>query len=327
MLAIPALIAYLATIPWDLASQFGVERRFGFSTITLRTWLLDQAKELLVSLLLGALLGGGLLFLIEQLGRAWWLPAWALFGLFQALMALVAPVILLPLFNKFEPLQDQELAEQIDALAARAHLPLRGVFQMDASRRSTHANAYFTGLGKTRRIVLFDTLLDQLDRDHILAVLAHEIGHWTKRHIPVRVAVSILLSGLGMACVATLLDRPWLYGTLGLDSLYAASGVVGPVAAVGLYLVSILLSPLGLLLAPLVNGLSRRQEFQADAYALRLYDHPTALEEGLILLSEKNLSNLFPHPLVVRFRYSHPPLLERVAAIRAQRAVGDAQGG
>ncbi|MBN1179687.1 MAG: M48 family metallopeptidase [Anaerolineae bacterium] len=315
--AVLGAISYLSDIPFDLISSFGVEKRFGFSTITLKTWLLDQAKSLALTLVLGVLLGGGLLLLIEWLGDWWWLAAWLLFGAFQILVGFLAPVVILPLFNTFEPLKDEELREKIEALAQKAHFPLGGVFQIDASLRSTHSNAYFTGFGKTRRIALFDTLLDQHTHEEILSILAHEIGHWKKKHVFKQLAAGLVLSGIGFLSVKLLLDIPWLYETLDIGDLYRQVGTAGAVAAVGLYLVSILLSPLGLFVAPLANWVSRRYEYQADAYSLDLYDHPTALETGLIALSEKNLSNLFPHPLVVAFRYSHPPLIERVAAIRA----------
>jgi STE24 endopeptidase len=318
ILAIPAAISYLADIPWDLISQFGVERRFGFSTITLKTWLLDQFKALSISLVLGTLLGGGLLLLISSLGSWWWLPAWIALSLFDLLMAFVAPVLILPLFNKFEPLHDRELAERILALAHKASFPLGDVFQVDASLRSRHSNAYFAGLGKTRRIALFDTLVEQHPHDEILAILAHEIGHWKRGHILKGIAAVVLASGVGTALAAALLDAPWLYATIGLQDLHAQVGATGPVAAVGLFLLGILLSPLSLLLAPVGNWFSRRNEYQADAYSLDLYEHPQALEQSLIRLSEKNLSNLFPHPLVVLYRYSHPPLIDRIAAIRAQ---------
>ena len=318
VLAVLGAISYLSAVPWDLWSSFGVEKRFGFSTITVKTWLMDQVKSLLISLVLGVLLGGGFLLLIGSLGRSWWLPAWALFSGFQLLMLFIAPVLLLPLFNKFEPLQDQELGQQIAALARRAGYPLSGVFQIDASLRSTHANAYFTGMGKTRRIALFDTLINQHPREEILAVMAHEIGHWKLRHTLKLLIASIVASGVGIAMVAILLDLPWLYSTIGLGSLHSQLGATGPAAAIGLYLIGLLLSPTGLLLAPIANGFSRKHEYAADAYSLSLYEHPTALEDGLIVFSEKSLSNLFPHPLVVVFRYSHPPLLDRVAAIRRQ---------
>ena len=323
VLAVLGAISYLSAVPWDLLSSFGVEKRFEFSTITVKTWLLDQVKSLAISLVLGSLLGGGLLFLIGWLGRLWWLPAWALFSGFQLLMLFVAPVLLLPLFSKFELLQDRELGEQIAALARRARYPLSGVFQIDASLRSRHANAYFTGIGKTRRIALFDTLINQHSREEILAVVAHEIGHWRLRHTLRLLLASIVASGAGMVMVAILLDLPWLYATIGLGSLHAQLGATGPVAAVGLYLIGVLLSPTGLLLAPIANGFSRRHEYAADAYSMSLYEHPTALEDGLIGLGEKSLSNLFPHPLVVAFRYSHPPLIDRVAAIRRQGSPSD----
>jgi STE24 endopeptidase len=325
VLAIPVTIAYLADIPLDLLSQFGVERRFGFSTITFGTWLTDQIKSVLLMLALGTLLGGGFLLLLGWLGSHWWLPAWISLSLFQLAMTLVAPVLIFPLFNKFEPLQDMELGDQIIVLAKKADFPLGGVHQMNASLRSTHSNAYFAGLGKTRRIALFDTLIEQHPRPEILAILAHEIGHWKKGHIVKGIVATILVSGAGIALSAFLLDAPWLYRMLGIESLHAQLSATGPVAAVGIYLIGVLLSPLSLLLAPLAAAFSRRHEYQADAYSLALYDHPDALEQSLIRLSELNLSNLFPHPLVVVFEYSHPPLLERIAAIRARRAGASGQ--
>ncbi len=316
VLVVLGAISYLVGLPWGLLSDFGMERKFGFSTITWKTWLSDQVKSLFLALVLGGPLAGVLLLLIERAGEMWWLPAWVFVTLFQLLIAYIAPVVIFPLFNKFEPLQDEALRDDIFALARKAGFPLGGVFQVNASLRSTHSNAYFAGFGKNRRIALFDTLLEQLHPHQILAVLAHEIGHWKKRHVLKGLVEGILLSGLGLAVVAWVLDRPWLYTVVGMEDLYRTVGPVGPVAAVGLYVFGVVASPLGLLLSPIANGISRRREYEADAYSLELYDHPTALEEGLIRLTEKNLSNLFPHPLAVIFYYSHPPLLQRVEAIR-----------
>lgn len=320
VLAVLGAISYLLGLPWDLLSDFGVERKFGFSTITWKIWLSDQVKSLFLVLVLGVPLAGVLLFLMERMGETWWLPAWGAVTLFQVLVAYIAPVVIFPLFNKFEPLQDETLREDIFALARKAGFPLGGVFQINASLRSTHANAYFTGFGKSRRIALFDTLLEQLSHHQILAVLAHEIGHWKKRHVLKGMAEGILFSGLGLAVVAWALAQPWLYAVVGMGDLYRAVGPVGPVAAVGLYVFGVVASPLELLLAPIANGVFRRREYEADAFSLELYDHPTALEEGLIRLTEKNLSNLFPHPLAVIFYHSHPPLLQRVEAIRRRVA-------
>jgi STE24 endopeptidase len=259
--------------------------------------------------------------LIGWLESWWYAPAWALFAVFQLLMAFVAPVLILPLFNKFEPLQDQALRAKIIDLADEAEFPLEGVYQVDASRRSTHSNAYFAGLGKTRRIALFDTLIEQHSHEEILAVLAHEIGHWVKHHIVWMLVASVLASGVALYLAALLLRVPWVYQAIGTGDLFARLGPTGPVVAIGLYVIGILASPLGLIVSPLANWFSRRNEYQADAYALQLYGHPTALADALIGLSEKNLSNLFPHPLVVVFRYSHPPLVRRVSVIR-ERAAG-----
>lgn len=327
VLAVLGAISYVANLPWGLLSDFGVERKFGFSTITWKTWLLDQVKSLFLVLVLGVPLVSVLLFLMERMGEMWWLPVWGNVTLFQLLVAYIAPVVILPLFNKFEPLQDEALREEIFALAQRAGFPLGGVFQINASLRSTHSNAYSTGFGKNRRIALFDTLLEQLSHQQILAVLAHEIGHWKKRHVLKGMVGGILFSGLVLVVVAWVLARPWLYTVVGMEDLYRVVGPVGPVAAVGLFLSGVLASLLGLLLAPVANGISRRQEYQADAYSLELYDHPTALEEGLIRLTEMNLSDLFPHPLAVIFYHSHPPLLQRVEALRRRVAARGKLGG
>ncbi len=320
VIAVLGAIQYAAGLPWEILSDFGVERKFGFSTITWKTWLTDQVKSILLTAVLGAPLVAGVLFLIGQLGGNWWLPAWGLVVLFQLFVAWIAPLVIFPLFNKFEPLKNEALRDEVFALARKANFPLGGVFQVNASLRSTHSNAYFAGFGKSRRIALFDTLLEQLSPAEILAVLAHEIGHWKKKHIPKSLAAGVLLSGVGMALLAWVLALPWLYRAVGMEDLYRAVGPVGPVAVVGLYVAGMLFSPLGLLLGPVANWISRRREYEADAYSLELYDHPAALEEGLIRLSEKNLANLFPHPLAVIFYHSHPPLLDRVEAIRRRVA-------
>lgn len=227
VLAVLGGISYLVGLPWSLLADFGVERKFGFGTITWKTWLTDQIKALLLALLLGAPLAGGLLLLMERLGETWWLPAWGLVTLFQLGVAYIAPVFILPLFNKFEPLRDEALREEVFALARKARFPLRGVFQVNASLRSTHVNAYFTGFGRSRRIALFDTLLEQLSGPQILAVLAHEIGHWKKRHTLKGMAEGILLSGTALAAAAWVLDHPWVYEAVGLGACIAPWGPWG----------------------------------------------------------------------------------------------------
>ena len=315
VLYVPLLLLFLAGLPASLAEDFGIEKRFGFSTITPGTWVADQLKGLLIGgLLLGLLFTGCSLF-VQCCGTLWWLPAWALAVAVMVLMIFVAPVWLAPLFNKFVPLQDEVLRDKILALAKQAAFPLAGVYQMDASKRSTHDNAYFTGLGATRRIVFYDTMVANYTHDEILAVMGHEIGHWKMRHIASMLALSALVTGGALSLAALVLNGPWIYRVLGLADLHAARGLQGPLLGAALYLVSILFSPANLALAPLSSWLSRRHEYQSDAYAVRLRPNREAMRTALLKLNRKNLSNLFPHPLYVAFHYSHPPLLARLAAI------------
>ncbi len=314
-LFIPLFLLHLAGIPASLASSFGVERRFGFSTITPGTWVADQAKGLLVSGLLMGLLFAGLYLFIYWLGGWWWLPAWGLVSLFILLVTFIAPVLLAPLFNKFTPIADQELHDRIMELAKQARFSLAGVFQMDASRRSTHDNAYFTGLGSTRRIVFYDTMVRGYSHGELLAVLGHEIGHWKLGHIPKMLTISALVSGLVLLLTSRVLNGAWLYGAIGAADIYNKIGLSGPMVGLALLVASLLFSPLGLLLSPLTSWLSRRHEYQADAFSLRMHPEPEDLRSALRKLGGRNLSNLFPHPLYVAFHYSHPPLLARLRAI------------
>lgn len=314
-LFIPLFLLHLAGIPASLTSAFGVEKRFGFSTITFRTWMADQAKSLLVSALLMGLLFAGLYLFIRWLGGWWWLPAWGLVMAFSVLIVFVAPVWLAPLFNKFRPLDDRELGGKILDLARRASFPLAGVCQMDASKRSTHDNAYFTGLGSTRRIVFYDTMVRDYSHGELLAVMGHEIGHWKLGHIPRMLAVSALVSGLALFLTSRVLDGPWLYGAIGAAGIYSTIGLSGPLVGLALLVASMLFSPLGLVLSPLTSWLSRRHEYQADTFSLGLHPAPGDMKSALRKLGGRNLSNLFPHPLYVAFHYSHPPLLARLEAI------------
>lgn len=317
VLYVPLLLLAAAGLPASLAEDFGIERKFGFSTITARTWALDQAKGLVIGALLLGLLFCGFALFVSWFGRSWWLPAWGLATAFSLLLSFVAPVWLAPLFNTFVPLTDEALRDKILALAERADFPLAGVFQMDASRRSTHDNAYFTGLGKTRRIVFYDTMVASYSHEEILAVMGHEIGHWKLRHVLVSLLVSTAVSGAGLWLASLVIDGEWIYGALGLLDQFRRSGLQGPLLGAALFGASVLFSPASLLLSPLTMWLSRRHEYQADAFSLRLSPDRAALRGALLKLGAKNLANPFPHPLYVAFHYSHPPLLARLAAIDA----------
>jgi STE24 endopeptidase len=309
------LLGYLFDLPSSVYSEFKLEKKYGFSTITARTWLGDQAKNLLVTGILTGLLFSGFYLFINWLGIWWWLAAWGLVMAFAFLMIFLSPVVLMPLFNKFVPLEDQELKNKILDMAQKADFPLAGVFQMDASKRSTHDNAFFTGMGKTRRIVFYDTMVKNYSHQELLSVMGHEIGHWKMKHIFKMMVTVSALSGLLLFLASRILSYPWIYDAVGVGELFKMTGLGGPLVGVALYVVAIMSGPLTFLIAPFFNWLSRLYEYQSDAYSLKLNNSAEDMKGALIKLSRKNLSNLFPHPLYVAFHYSHPPLLARLKAI------------
>jgi len=315
--ALLSLPGFILDIPFSLYGNFVIEARHGFNTKTLKVWISDLMKGLLLSALIGAPLLALLLFLVESGGHFWWLWAWGLVGLFELLVLWLYPVLLAPLFNKFEPIANPDLVRKISGLLEKAGLKSKGVFQMDASRRSRHTNAYFTGLGKNKRIVLFDTLLASHSEEEILAVLAHEAGHWKKRHVLKQVLALEALSLLGFFVVAAMLDMPVLYQTFGFSR---------PVVYAGLFLVTALFSPLLYFAEPLGAAFSRRFEREADDYALFLTRDPGPMVKALKRLAADNLANLTPHPFYAWFYYSHPPLLERVSRLQSRAAKRGLQG-
>ena len=307
--AVLSVITNLFQIPFDLYDTFVIENRYGFNTKTLNLWVMDLLKSLALSAILGGLLLWLFLSLAIHGGNLWWLWAWVLVGAFELLMIWLYPVILAPLFNKFIPVENQELTRRIEALMQKAGLRSKGVFQMDASKRSRHTNAYFTGLGKSKRIVLFDTLVASHTPEEIEAVLAHEIGHWKKRHVLKQLVLVETLSLVGFYLLSLLLPWPFVYQTFGFP---------GPVLYAGLLLIGALFSPLGFFAHPLEAALSRRMERQADDYALESIPSAEPLANAFKRLAADNLSNLTPHPVFAWFYYSHPPLAERI--LRLQNA-------
>jgi len=260
------------------------------------------------------LLGGLLLWLFLTLvirgGNAWWVWAWILMGAFELLMIWLYPVIIAPLFNKFEPIANNELEVQIRTLMEKAGLRAKGVFRMDASKRSKHTNAYFTGIGKSKRIVLFDTLLEAHTGEEILAVLAHELGHWKKKHVHKQLILAEILSLAGFYVVAKLLDWPLMYQTFGFPE---------PIPYVGLFLMGALFSPLGYFAQPLASAISRKFEREADDYTLTLIPRAGPMVSALKRLAADNLANLNPHPIYAWFYYSHPPLVERIERLKGHQ--------
>lgn len=298
----------LLDIPFSLWDTFVIEKKYGFSTITPRLWLADLAKSTAVSLVLMALLFIPFLSLVHWLPRAWWLAAWAFFALFQMLMIWLYPLVIAPLFNTYTPLRDEALRERILRLAEKAGLRAEGIFEVDAGKRSRHSNAYFTGLGRSKRIVLYDTLIATHSHDEIAAVLAHEIGHWKLRHVLKQLLLMEAVSFAGFYVVFRLMGWPLLYETFG----FAA-----PLPYAGLLLAAVVLKPAVFFLSPLGAALSRKYERDADRYALGLVGSTRSLAQALRRLAKENLANLHPHPAYVAFHYSHPPLAERVERLEA----------
>jgi STE24 endopeptidase len=301
--AILSLLANLSRIPFGLYDTFVIEDRYGFNRMTLRMWILDLLKSMAILFLLGGLLVWLLLTLMIHGGRAWWVWAWMLVGGFELMMLWLYPVVIAPLFNKFEPIQDLGLVERIRNLMKEVGLRVKAVLRMDAGKRSKHTNAYFTGIGKTKRIVLFDTLLESHPEEEIISVLAHEVGHWKKRHVLKQIVLLEVLSFTVFYVVSRLLKWPLLYQTFGFEE---------PTVYVGIFLIGALLSPLGYFAQPLESAISRRFEREADDFVLELMKTGEPMQNALKRLASDNLANLIPHPSYAWFYYSHPPLVERI---------------
>ncbi|MCE5211908.1 MAG: M48 family metallopeptidase [Deltaproteobacteria bacterium] len=301
------VIGGVAGIPFDLYHTFALEKKYGFSTITWKLWLTDLVKSVIISaVLMGVLLSAFMAFIL-YLPKSWWFWAWVFFTAFEILLMWLFPVVIAPLFNKYEPVKDEELKKKIELLLAKVGLKTKGIFQVDEGKRSKHTNAYFTGIGKTKRIVLFDTLLASHSHDEILAVLAHEIGHWKKKHILKQLVFMIAASLAGFYLVYLIVNWPPLYRAFGIQQT--------PVYA-GLLLVSLYFSCIGFFFSPLGAMITRRYEREADKMAVDLTGTSEPMINALKRLAKDNLSNLHPHPLYVWFYYSHPPLIERIEYLK-----------
>ncbi len=307
-----AVIGALLDLPFELYRTFVLEQRFGFNRMTWKLYLGDMLKGLLVGVLIGLPLAALVLWIMGATGQLWWLWAWAAWTAFQLLALVLYPTLIAPLFNRFTPLPEGELKTQVQSLMQRCGFAAKGLFVMDGSRRSAHANAYFTGLGAAKRVVFFDTLLSKLNGNEIEAVLAHELGHYKHRHVLKRMVLAFGLSLAGLALLGWLSSQAWFYLGLGVRPSLDA-----PNDALALLLFMLVLPPFMFLLSPLGARLSRRHEFEADAYACAQADGRD-LANALLKLHEDNASTLTPDPLYARFYYSHPPATERLAALRAQ---------
>ena len=304
------LIGALLTMPMGWWATFRLEERFGFNKMSLGLWLADMLKGGMVGALIGLPIAALVLWLMGAAGSAWWLWAWGAWMAFSLLMLVFYPTVIAPLFNKFEPLQDEVLKNRVNALMKRCGFAAKGLFVMDGSKRSAHANAYFTGFGAAKRVVFFDTLLQQLSPPEIDAVLAHELGHYKRRHIFQRTVMMFGLSLLGFALLGWVSRQAWFYNGLGvLPSMDA------PNDALALLLFLMVVPLFTYFLSPLMAQLSRRHEFEADAYAIAHTDG-NDLASALLKLYKDNASTLTPDPVYARFYYSHPPASERIARLR-----------
>jgi STE24 endopeptidase len=306
--SVPGLFMGLAGLPFEYYQSFVIEQRYGFNTQTIKIWLSDLVKSLLVTTIFGSILLSLLLLMMTYTGETWWIWAWALFFSFQFLMIILYPTVIAPLFNKFTPIEERVLVGKIEELAQRGGISIKGVFQMDATRRSRHTNAYFSGLGKTKRIVLFDSLIQSHKADEIIAVLAHEMGHLKKNHVKKQIAAVGLVSILLFYVASLMVNWEMMFRGFGFSVMPAYAG---------LFLVGILWEPLAFFLTPIGMAISRKYEREADKYAVEILKSADHLINALRKIAKENLSNLRPHPIYVWFNYSHPPLLERIKRLSA----------
>lgn len=301
-------ILYGLHLPFGIYFQFVLEERFGFNKTKPGTFILDQVKTILLSLLLGAPLLALIFSLVGWIGSYWWIAGWGAMMAFQLLTAALFPVLLAPLFYKFTPLEAGELKDKITQLAKQIRFKMSGIFTIDGSRRSSHSNAFFAGMGKARRIVLFDTLVEKMTIPEIIAVLAHEMGHNVKKHIQKSLLLSATSSLLGFYLLALCLKWP---------TFFQAFGVPTPNLAVGFVLFGLLSSVFTFPLNPLMKWISRRNEYEADRFSVQTTGDKASMKSSLVRLSKDNLSNLTPHPWYSFYHYSHPTTAERCRAIEA----------
>jgi len=300
------LLGQIVGIPFSIYDTFVLEEKYGFNKTTPKTFVVDILKGLLLTVLLGAPVFALILWIFDAVSFAW-LWAWGALAVIGLFIQFIAPVVILPLFNKFTPLEDGELRSKIEAFAAGQKFKLSGVFKIDGSKRSTKSNAYFTGFGKTKRIALFDTLIEKHTVGELVAVLAHEIGHCQRGHIKKGIGISLASSLLMLFILSLFITK---------QGLYTAFGIEGTPLYAGFIFFGFLYAPISMILGIAGSILSRKHEFEADAFAAETTGQPVALIDALKKLSVDNLSNLTPHPLKVFLQYSHPPVLERIKALR-----------
>lgn len=302
------LLSSLLEAPFNLYRTFVIEAKFGFNKMTFSLYLIDALKGLLIGAILGLPLLFGVLWLMERMGDLWWLYVWGVWVSFNLLLLFIYPTFIAPLFNKFSPMQDQTMKARIETLLSKCGFTSSGLFVMDGSKRSAHGNAYFTGFGKTKRIVFFDTLLERLSINEVEAVLAHELGHFKHKHVVKRIVMTFVMSLVFLWLLGVLMQTTWFYQGL---------GVTTQSKAIALLLFFLVLPVFSFLLSPILSAYSRKHEFEADAYAVK----QTAsgdLVTALVKLYQDNASTLTPDPLYSKFYDSHPPAAVRIAHLQAQ---------
>ncbi|MBU1122678.1 MAG: M48 family metallopeptidase [Candidatus Omnitrophota bacterium] len=297
----------IINIPFSVYNTFVIEEKYGFNKTTPKTFILDILKSGVLTIIVGGIIFSAVLWFFGKTEAYAWVYCWVAVTLFQFFLMFIAPVVIMPLFNKFIPLEDGELKKSIEDYALRQNFKLKGIFKMDGSRRSVKSNAFFTGFGKYRRIVLFDTLIEKHTVAELVSVLAHEMGHFKKKHIFKHIAISVLTSGLMFFILSLLINNPGLFSAFKMEqlSIYAS-----------LFFFGFLYSPINMFFSIAGNILSRKYEYEADQYAVMTYKKRESMVSALKKLSVDNLSNLTPHPLKVFLEYSHPPVLERIKALK-----------
>lgn len=311
LLAAFGVISGLLDLPFTLYSTFKIEERFGFNKMTFRLWLADLVKSALVGIVIGLPIIALILWLMGSAGRLWWLWAWGTWMGFNLLVLILFPTVIAPLFNKFKPLEDEALKARVTALMQRCGFMAKGLFVMDGSKRSAHANAYFTGFGAAKRVVFYDTLLKQLSPGEVDAVLAHELGHFKHKHIIQRIMAMFAMSLIGFALLGWLSAQTWFYTGLGVRPNLGADN-----DALALLLFLLVVPLFSFFVSPLFAQFSRKHEFEADAYAVAQTDEKD-LRSALLKLYQDNASTLTPDPVFVKFYYSHPPASERLGRMTA----------
>jgi len=295
------------TIPFKLYHTFKIENKYGFTTMSMKLWVTDFLKSLAITTVLTAIIITTGLFIVQKNPVFWWFWVWCLFLVFSIIIMYIFPYVIEPFFNKFTPLEDEALRDGINSLMQKVGIRVKRVFKMDASKRTKHTNAYFTGIGRVKRIVLYDTLLERMDTSEVLSILAHEAGHWKKRHLIKHLIASEIIALIALFLSHKMLQHNFLADLFGIKECTFFTKVV-----IAGFLWSIAAFPF----APVFNYFSRRHEYEADRFSCKLTENNRSMTSALVKLSKDNLSNLHPHPLYALFHYSHPPVLKRIRVIR-----------